>query len=79
MLGIVFWIYSCPLEPTIDWLSTKFENNVEAKDANILALKSGFNYAETTEIFSESFQVAPVAESQACIAPYQEMKLCLSG
>ncbi|EJG0631853.1 2-oxoacid:acceptor oxidoreductase subunit alpha [Vibrio parahaemolyticus] len=62
MLGIVFWIYSRPLEPTIDWLSTKFENNVEAKDANILALKSGFNYAETTEIFSESFQVAPVAE-----------------
>lgn len=62
MLGIVFWIYSRPLDPTIDWLSDKFENNVEAKEANILALKSGFNYAETTEIFSESFQVAPVAK-----------------
>lgn len=60
MLGIVLWIYSRPLEPTVQWLCDKFETNPDFKNANILALKSGFNYAETTEIFSESFQVKPV-------------------
>lgn len=62
MLGIVFWIYSRPLESTLLWLRDKFSNDSLAMEANILALKSGFNYAETTEIFSDCFHVAAVAE-----------------
>ncbi|HHX8350624.1 TPA: 2-oxoacid:acceptor oxidoreductase subunit alpha [Vibrio diabolicus] len=62
MLGIVLWIYSRPLEPTIEWLNNKFADNPQAREANTLAIKSGFNYAETTEIFSDCFQVAPVAD-----------------
>ncbi|MGU3842017.1 2-oxoacid:acceptor oxidoreductase subunit alpha, partial [Vibrio diabolicus] len=62
MLGIVLWIYSRPLEPTIEWLNNKFVDNPQAREANTLAIKSGFNYAETTEIFSDCFQVAPVAD-----------------
>ncbi|MCV5941377.1 2-oxoacid:acceptor oxidoreductase family protein, partial [Escherichia coli] len=57
MLGIVLWIYSRPLEPTIEWLNNKFVDNPQAREANTLAIKSGFNYAETTEIFSDCFQV----------------------
>lgn len=62
MLGIVCWIYNRPMEPTIRWLNDKFSDKPQAREANILALKSGFNYADTTEIFSECYQVAPVAE-----------------
>lgn len=62
MLGIVFWIYSRSLESTLLWIREKFANNSVVMEANILALKSGFNYAETTEIFSDCFQVAAVAE-----------------
>ncbi|MGS6581481.1 hypothetical protein ACW68H_18670 [Vibrio diabolicus] len=62
MLGIVLWIYSRPLEPTIEWLNNKFADNSQVREANTLAIKSGFNYAETTEIFSDCFQVAPVAD-----------------
>ncbi|MCE7608692.1 2-oxoacid:acceptor oxidoreductase subunit alpha [Vibrio fluvialis] len=62
MLGIVFWIYSRSLESTLLWIREKFASNSVVMEANILALKSGFNYAETTEIFSYCFQVAAVAE-----------------
>ncbi|MGU3812809.1 2-oxoacid:acceptor oxidoreductase subunit alpha [Vibrio diabolicus] len=64
MLGIVFWIYSRPLESMVSWLEKKFANNKDAMEANILALKSGFNYADTTEVFGECFQVSPVTEKQ---------------
>ncbi|MBY8290913.1 2-oxoacid:acceptor oxidoreductase subunit alpha [Vibrio fluvialis] len=62
MLGIVFWIYSRSLESTLLWIREKFASNSVVMEANILALKSGFNYAETTEIFSDCFQVSAVAE-----------------
>ncbi|EKO3449608.1 2-oxoacid:acceptor oxidoreductase subunit alpha [Vibrio fluvialis] len=62
MLGIVFWIYSRSLESTLLWIREKFASNSVVMEANIFALKSGFNYAETTEIFSDCFQVAAVAE-----------------
>ncbi|ENB2050533.1 2-oxoacid:acceptor oxidoreductase subunit alpha [Vibrio fluvialis] len=62
MLGIVFWIYSRSPESTLLWIREKFASNSVVMEANILALKSGFNYAETTEIFSDCFQVAAVAE-----------------
>ncbi|EOB6642303.1 2-oxoacid:acceptor oxidoreductase subunit alpha [Vibrio fluvialis] len=62
MLGIVFSIYSRSLESTLLWIREKFASNSVVMEANILALKSGFNYAETTEIFSDCFQVAAVAE-----------------
>ncbi|EKO3942713.1 2-oxoacid:acceptor oxidoreductase subunit alpha [Vibrio fluvialis] len=62
MLGIVFWIYSRSLESTLLWIREKFASNSVVMETNILALKSGFNYAETTEIFSDCFQVASVAE-----------------
>lgn len=62
MLGIVFWIYSRSLESTLLWIREKFASNSVVMEANILALKTGFNYAETTEIFSDCFQVAAVAE-----------------
>lgn len=56
-LGVVYWIYNRPLKPTLDWLASKFKNKTEIANANQLALKAGFNYALTTELFTEQYIV----------------------
>ncbi|UTV30639.1 2-oxoacid:acceptor oxidoreductase subunit alpha [Photobacterium atrarenae] len=62
VLGIVLWIYNRPLAPTVKWLQEQFSDHHQVMEANILALNAGFNYAETTEIFGESFSVEAVPE-----------------
>ncbi len=56
-LGVVFWLYTRPLDHTLDWLEKKFLNHPEIAKANALALKAGYNYALTTELFSERYEV----------------------
>jgi len=61
-LGLMFWIYSRPLEPTIKWIESKFKRRPDVVQANILALKAGHVYGETTEISHYHYEVpaAPV-------------------
>ena len=49
-LGVLFWMYDRPLEPTIEWLNKKFKSKPEIIDANTKALHAGYNYGETAEI-----------------------------
>jgi len=56
-LGVVYYLYDRPLEPTIEWIQDKFGKNPDVADANIKALKSGYNYALTTEIFTSHYKV----------------------
>ncbi len=58
-LGIVYWLYNRPLEPTIEWIQKKFAKRPELAKANILALKAGRNFAESTELFASHYQVEP--------------------
>ena len=58
-LGLMSWMYTRPLEPTTDWLQTKFKSQPEIAEANVAALKAGFNFGETTELFSHSYEVKP--------------------
>ena len=51
-LGVLFWIYDRPLEPTIDWLNSKFKNKPEIIKANTNALNAGYNYGDTAELLS---------------------------
>ncbi|MFU8797852.1 MAG: 2-oxoacid:acceptor oxidoreductase subunit alpha, partial [Gammaproteobacteria bacterium] len=60
-LGIVFWLYTRPLDYTTQWLAHKFQKQPEIANANIAALKAGFNYALTTELFSERYTVRKAA------------------
>jgi len=64
VLGIVFWIYSRSLTQTEEWLKAQFSDKPLVMEANILALNAGFNYADTTEIFGESFQVEPAPKKE---------------
>jgi 2-oxoglutarate ferredoxin oxidoreductase subunit alpha len=49
-LGVLFWMYDRPLEPTIEWLNKKFKSKPKIIDANTKALHAGYNYGETAEI-----------------------------
>lgn len=56
-LGLLFWIYDRPLEPTKDWLGKKFAKRPELVEANVRAMNAGYNYGETTEIFTTRYKV----------------------
>src|SRR4051812_19883807 len=57
-LGLVYWLYSRPLEPTLNFINAKFaKKNPAVAQANTLALKAGYYYGETTELFNEQYHV----------------------
>lgn len=60
-LGLLTWMYSRPLHSTIDFLQQRFAGRPEIAEANVLALKTGWNYGETTEAFATSYEVKPAA------------------
>lgn len=59
-LGMMYWLYSRPLEPTIAWLRDYYKGDKATfADANIAAMKIGYNYAETAELFVERYEIPP--------------------
>lgn len=56
-LGLIYWLYGRPMEPTIRWIEEKFGKNPAVADANKLVLKTGYFYGETCEVFVSSFKV----------------------
>ncbi|MCF7801710.1 MAG: 2-oxoacid:acceptor oxidoreductase subunit alpha [Candidatus Marinimicrobia bacterium] len=56
-LGLLFWMYNRSMDSTITWLEEKFKNAPEIAKANIAALKTGYNYGDTTEIFTTTYRV----------------------
>ena len=54
-LGIMYWLYNRPMEPTLRWLEGRFQGDVLA--ANQTVLKAGHAFGETTELFPVSFVV----------------------
>ncbi len=56
-LGVMFWLYDRPMEPSIKWIKTKFANKPDIAESNLRVLKAGWNYGETTELFTERYEV----------------------
>ncbi len=56
-LGLVYWLYERPLEPTLRWIRTKFGKKESYLLANTAALKAGYNYGETTELLPVHYHV----------------------
>jgi 2-oxoglutarate ferredoxin oxidoreductase subunit alpha len=65
-LGLMFWIYGRPMEPSIKWIESKFGKRADLVAANIAALKAGHAYGETAEVSHFSYEVpkAPVAKGK---------------
>jgi len=58
-LGLMSWLYNRPTGGTEEFLQSKFGKRPEIAAANIAAFRAGFNYGETTESFSVTYEVAP--------------------
>ncbi len=58
-LGLLSWMYTRPLEPTIDWVETKFGARPQVRDANLAALRAGHAFGETAELFDHPYRVKP--------------------
>jgi 2-oxoglutarate ferredoxin oxidoreductase subunit alpha len=58
-LGLMYWLFDRPMEKTEEWLTVKFKKLPEIADANIKALKAGYNFGNITEIFTTRYTVDP--------------------
>ncbi len=63
-LGITYWLFSRPLEPTLKWMETQFKKKAEILAANVAALKAGYNWCDITGVFQERYEV-PKAKLEA--------------
>jgi 2-oxoglutarate ferredoxin oxidoreductase subunit alpha len=58
-LGLLSWMYGREIEASEAFIREKFARKPEVAEANVLALKAGWNYGETTEAFAVTYEVAP--------------------
>ncbi|NLU61932.1 2-oxoacid:acceptor oxidoreductase subunit alpha [Rhodococcus sp. HNM0563] len=56
-LGLLSWMYGRAITAVEDFLEAKFASQPDIVRANILALRSGRNYGETTEAFASTYEV----------------------
>ena len=58
-LGLVTWMYTRPVEPTLDWITQRFAKTPQVVEANTAAYKAGYAFGETAELFDHPYQVKP--------------------
>jgi 2-oxoglutarate ferredoxin oxidoreductase subunit alpha len=58
-LGLMFWLYGRTMETTLAWIDEKFGGRPMIAEANRRALNAGYAFGETTELFHETYRVAP--------------------
>ncbi len=57
-LGLMYWLFNEPLEPTLEWVKKKFKNKEGVICGNEKALKSGYYYGENTQLFASRYKIA---------------------
>ncbi|MEA2434994.1 MAG: 2-oxoglutarate/2-oxoacid ferredoxin oxidoreductase subunit alpha [Actinomycetota bacterium] len=60
-LGVLSWMYSRPIEPTVGWLEKKFAKKPHLAQSNIAALKAGHAFGETAELVAYEVRPATLA------------------
>ena len=58
-LGVMFWLYERSMEPTLRWIDMRFSAKAVVAEGNVRALKAGYAFGETTEMFHTTYRVAP--------------------
>jgi 2-oxoglutarate ferredoxin oxidoreductase subunit alpha len=58
-LGLTSWLFHRPVDDTIAWIQDRFKKTPETLEANLRALRAGYNFGDTTEMFAASYEVAP--------------------
>jgi 2-oxoglutarate ferredoxin oxidoreductase subunit alpha len=58
-LGLISWMYTRPVEPTIEFISKKFSGRDQVIKANEAAFQAGYNFGETAELFESHYEIKP--------------------
>jgi 2-oxoglutarate ferredoxin oxidoreductase subunit alpha len=62
-LGVISWMYTRPVDPTLTWITERFAKTPMVAAANTLAFKAGWNFGETAELFESTYNVRPAEHS----------------
>lgn len=57
VLGFLYFMYNRDMENTIGFLKEKFGKKPEIFESNVKVLQAGYNYGDTTEIFTTTYTV----------------------
>jgi len=59
-LGLMYWLYNRPIDQSVKFIEEKFgKKDTQVAEANLRVLRAGYNFGETTEIFTTRYDVAP--------------------
>lgn len=56
-LGVTYWLFNRPLEPTVTWINRKFKGKEDVILANVHALQGGWNFAEKNPDFRKQYVI----------------------
>lgn len=59
VLGMMYYLFQRDLDKTLEFIKKKFSAKPKVVQANQIALKAGFNYAETIEAISSTIKIDP--------------------
>ncbi len=58
-LGLISWLYTRPVEPTLALIAEKYAGKELVLESNLRAFKAGYNFGETAELFESNYEVKP--------------------
>jgi 2-oxoglutarate ferredoxin oxidoreductase subunit alpha len=56
-LGLISWLYTRPIEPTLEWITARFGSDNPVAEANTRAFRAGYHFGETAELFTSNYEV----------------------
>lgn len=59
VLGFLYWMYNRKLVHTEKFLNKKFAKDSDLLAANLAVLRAGYNYGDTSEMFTTRYEVKP--------------------
>jgi 2-oxoglutarate/2-oxoacid ferredoxin oxidoreductase subunit alpha len=58
-LGLVSWLYTRPVEATVEWITERFAARPQVAEANTRAFRAGYDFGETAELFESNYEIRP--------------------
>jgi len=58
-LGLVSWLYTRPVEATLEWITERFAAKPQVAEANTRAFRAGYDFGETAELFESNYEIRP--------------------
>jgi 2-oxoglutarate/2-oxoacid ferredoxin oxidoreductase subunit alpha len=78
-LGLISWMYTRPVEPTLEWIEERFAGNPMVREANTAALKAGHAFGETAELFDHTYEVKPATLEPGHLHQHQRQHRAVLG